>query len=90
MSNHFEERARREKVRALTAHITELVSWLGLTPERDGYVIAELVRGFDDKAWNQAAINVGVKPKPGNKPLVGVESRLAVINGFVERARKAG
>lgn len=86
-TNPWEQQRRREKVRALTRHITELVALLGLTSAEDGYIIADLIRGWSDKEWSQAAINIGVKPK-GNKPLVGVESRLAVINGFIERARK--
>jgi hypothetical protein len=87
--NAFEAHARHLKVRALTAHIVELVSFLGLSAESDGYLIADLIRGWSDLEWNQAGINIGVKPKPGNKPLVGVETRLAVIDGFVERARRS-
>jgi hypothetical protein len=89
MASSFEYEARRKKVAALTRHVTELVSFLGLSAETDGYLIADLIRGWSDLEWNQAGINIGVKPKPGNKPLVGVETRLAVINGFVERARRS-
>lgn len=88
-ANAFEDRARRQKTAKLAAHITELVSLLGLTPERDGYLIAELVRDWHDAEWNSAGINIGVKPK-GNKPLVGVETRLAVLSWFQGRERKAG
>lgn len=87
-TNSFEAQARAVKVARLTRHITELCGYLGLTPERDGYTIAELIRGWRDAEWNSAAINIGKKPN-GNKPLVSFETRLAVIAGFVERARRA-
>jgi hypothetical protein len=85
--NHFETQARYLKVQALTAHIRELVAMLGLTSDSDGYIVADLIRDWGDAEWNSAAINIGKKPN-GNKPLVGFETRLAVINGFVDRARK--
>ncbi|HTJ17776.1 MAG TPA: hypothetical protein VL494_13445 [Steroidobacteraceae bacterium] len=86
--NPWEQQKRREKVAALTRHITELVSLLGLTPESDGWMIADLVRGWGDKEWRSAAINIGKKPN-GNKPLVGFETRLQVIQHFIEKARKS-
>lgn len=79
--NHFEAAGRRAKVAALTRHVEELVELLGLTSASDGYIIAELIRGWDDQEWAQACVNVG-------KAKASVETRLAVINGFVERARK--
>lgn len=87
-NNHFEARARQLKTAALTRHITELVSLLGLTPQADGFLVAELVRGFSDKDWNAAAINIGKKPN-GNRPLVGIETRLAVLAWFGEQQRRA-
>lgn len=78
----WEREARRKKVAALTRHITDLVSLLGLTPERDGYLIAELVRGWGDAEWAAACVNVG-------KPKASVETRLAVLAWFGERERKA-
>ena len=88
-TNIYEYIARQKKVAALVKHVTELVGFLGLDADHDGWLIADLIRGWDDQCWNQAGINVGVKPKPGNSPLVGVETRLAVIQHFVDKARKA-
>ncbi len=81
-SNAFEAQARARKVARLTRHITDLVSWLGLTPEVDGHTIAELVRGWGDREWAQAAINVGSAG-------ASVTTRLAVLEHFMSAARKA-
>ncbi len=81
-ANPHEAAARARKVARLTRHITELVSWLGLTPEADGHTIAELIRGWGDREWAQAAINVGSAG-------ASVTTRLAVLEHFTSAERKA-
>lgn len=80
--NPWEQEARRKKVAKLVRHVTELVSFLGLSAEQDGYLIAELVRGWGDLEWSQACVNVGATK-------ASVETRLAVIEHFAKRARRA-
>lgn len=81
-TNRFEAAARARKVSRLVRHVTNLVSFLGLTPERDGFLISDLLRSWGDKEWTQAGLNVG-------SPKVGIESRLAVLKHFGEKQRRA-
>lgn len=80
--NRFEARARAAKVAKLVRLITGLVAPLRLTPAGAGYLISELVRSWGDSEWQQAAIQVGA-------PRVGIESRLAVLEHFAKRQRRA-
>lgn len=51
--------------------------------------MAQMVREtFDDKAWNQACINIGMQSR-GNKPLCSWETRLGVLAWLQGQERKA-
>jgi hypothetical protein len=81
-SNTFEIEARRRKVARLVRHITELFEMLNMHPERDGQLMADLLRGWGDAEWTQAAIHVG-------SPGASVTTRLAVLAYFQGAQRKA-
>lgn len=80
--NHHEQRNRALKVSRITRLVTEMVGFLGLSPKTDGYLIAELLRGWGDDEWRQAAIDVGSSG-------ASVATRLAVIAHFNAEARRA-
>ena len=86
--NHFEAVARSRKVARLVRHLTELFEMLNLHPERDGQLMAELLRGWGDAEWNSACINTGMQSR-GNKPLCSFVTRLEVIGRFAGAQRKA-
>ncbi len=82
-TNAFEFVARQRKVKRLVRHITELFDALHMYPERDGQLMADLLRAWGDAEWNAACVNIGMAPPKGNKPLCSIVTRLAVLVEFV-------
>lgn len=58
----FEALGRLKKINALMAQIDKFCSWVGLHPNKDGYEIARMLRGWPAKRWAELSVSCGKRP----------------------------
>jgi hypothetical protein len=80
--NHFENEARRLKVRAIIERIDDQCCWMGIDSRRGGFAIADMLAGWGDREWQALADSALVN-------LPHAESRKQIVDEYHERGALA-